>query len=1616
MTAQHQVRGANTTVIDGQLAGKADKASLPYDVRQSGVVGDGVTDDSAALIAAVALCSGANKRVLYVPAELNVRVNSQINMQLVRRVDCQGTITVGYTGGPGVIFGDTSSGRNSAVYYFKRVVWAGAQSNVALRAVGLKNSRVTVDYCDYLQLYADAAVATQTSIAYSDFHLGRVLKLELLGAPGTSWINENNFYGGSVDNLIIDADSYAHNANTFHGVSVEGAASTIQILKGSCNRIETRGEGGTLVTFGTGTWANQVIGHYVSSPGVHSTPMIIASDGGTENVLMSSHDEKFSLLELLKIDSQSVMFNGSSEWTTLDASVPVPGFDKLRTRTAFGAVIDTGIIPIRGTFAIDGGTNYYRNWALNRLMFDSDVTLWRPRIYAYDSAGVAIDPTVTPWMLTTGGWTANAGGYYTFGANQQFAQMTLTSATVASIRITVTPSGSAGDAFGWVRLLGYVIAPQPDTAIQQVRRAFRRPLYQAAAPTQGLAKPGETVEGSTAGYSCVSRVDTTLSVGASISATSITVTSATGIANGDVIGVLMDTGQTHWTTVSGAPAGNVVTLAVGLTAAAASGKTVGTNRWASTAKNDAVAVFDVTAHPFNADKTGVAAADTAIAAAITAAGATGTVHFPAGTYKTTTTTTFVSSVSASADAVISYTGTGAAIQVGSGTSGVILDRKRIQLPQAVLASEPATGWTAGTIGVHVINLYRSELLLTRIRGFETGLYLFGKGHGTSYVLCHPGHLDNNKVNQRLSADATGWCNQLTFIGGAWSHDSNEGANVAGTRHILLDDISPNSDPNNNTWYTPSLESPGVVEYTIDVQGGSYNTWHNPRFEFTGGNSKIRWGAGAVRNRIEGGNQVDSIVETHVSGATNNSWIGSSTGRQITSLTQGIVLENSGSSSSAVDTVMRAGGTGLGDDPATAYTWRRQSNLLRGKRYNDAFDRVAIDPVNGTVALGDGTATPVVRLDASGATGAVVAKTAAYTATAADSVITADATGGAFSITLPTAVGIAGKSYTVKRINGGSNAVTVATTSSQTIDGGVSRTLSTQWESLTVTSNGANWVGVGPRPGMVNVKDFGALGNNTGNDATAIQAAIDSLPTTGSFVGGTVYLPVGIYRLTSPITLKSYVRLVGDGQRATRISVASGTGLFTWTATLSKVNIENLYLSGASGHLFAPTGDFGIHSTTVQNCTIVQSDTASSIMHYVGSSDYDNVHFLTCDLQRASGATVPGFNIINSGGAANENRWENCWAHSNGSSSAPFFKIESTSADNYAYNNVFRQITGEQNLGGLIHLFNAFGSVIDSVTDYDATTYTADLFKIGSSPSAPALRSRYVTISNSGRRGGTLTGGVYDINLVPGSSARCTLISPNHSSEPTSGLRINMSESDAHTLIGVPPQGTVWATQPTGVAHFFGSAAKFGQGVLVPVSAKTSAYTLTSFDEVVTADATTAPFTITLPTAVGIAGRSYTIKRINAGANAVTVATTSAQTIDGASTYLLNTQYASVEVTSDGAGWVVASDSGITQPRVASTTSSATPTPTIDTASVYGVTALAVGATFGAPTGTPADGQSLLIRIKDNGSPQTLAWNAIYRAIGTTLPTTTVAGKQLYVGARYNANATKWDVLAVGVEA
>lgn len=97
------------------------------------------------------------------------------------------------------------------------------------------------------------------------------------------------------------------------------------------------------------------------------------------------------------------------------------------------------------------------------------------------------------------------------------------------------------------------------------------------------------------------------------------------------------------------------------------------------------------------------------------------------------------------------------------------------------------------------------------------------------------------------------------------------------------------------------------------------------------------------------------------------------------------------------------------------------------------------------------------LQGGGATrGAYRSVTTSGNVVSGDYLIIADATAGAITMTLPPAALVPGRIYVFKRINAGANQVIVDGYAAETIDGATTHTLTPQWNSVTIMSNGTAW--------------------------------------------------------------------------------------------------------------------------------------------------------------------------------------------------------------------------------------------------------------------------------------------------------------------------------------------------------------------------------------------------------------------------------------------------------------------------------------------------------------------------------------------------------------------------------
>ena len=228
-------------------------------------------------------------------------------------------------------------------------------------------------------------------------------------------------------------------------------------------------------------------------------------------------------------------------------------------------------------YADENGEAYPSVWSLRRFQITSDETWFRAAVFLYDANG---NNVTAGGMFVDASWgaptTVNGEAAYMNPADRKFANILITSRTATHARIQVKAGGTVKP-FRWVRMTAFTNGASMPTGVEIVRRQMRRPLYQTTKPTQGVAPLGTVVQGPSAPWRITGRVDTTVPSGAA-AGTTLTVASGTGMAAGDVVGVLLADGSTHWTTVASI-SGTALTLATATPSAVAAGAKVSTVRW-----------------------------------------------------------------------------------------------------------------------------------------------------------------------------------------------------------------------------------------------------------------------------------------------------------------------------------------------------------------------------------------------------------------------------------------------------------------------------------------------------------------------------------------------------------------------------------------------------------------------------------------------------------------------------------------------------------------------------------------------------------------------------------------------------------------------------------------------------------------------------------------------------------------------------------------------------------------------------------------------------------------------------------------------------------------------------
>lgn len=244
-----------------------------------------------------------------------------------------------------------------------------------------------------------------------------------------------------------------------------------------------------------------------------------------------------------------------------------------------------------------------------------------------------------------------------------------------------------------------------------------------------------------------------------------------------------------------------------------------------------------------------------------------------------------------------------------------------------------------------------------------------------------------------------------------------------------------------------------------------------------------------------------------------------------------------------------------------------------------------------------------------------------------------------------------------------------------------------------SANSLCWIANFPASGR-NVKAFGAKGDSSTDDTTAIQAAINSLPSGG----GTILFPPAVYRIsttlnigngtTSSVSTTNGVKLVGQGQIEPSFGFFTGYGsvgqsvALTWTGAntvpMIKINgpmqgwgLTNLYLDGqgsATYGLYITSGQFGlVENFSVGGCSAGEIySTSVPLFGSLTVTDAFRNTFNHVNVLLPSSGAVQGVTLAGQNGGSNTSYavFRDLSINMNGNTSAYGLYLQNTDSDQF----------------------------------------------------------------------------------------------------------------------------------------------------------------------------------------------------------------------------------------------------------------------------------------------------------------------------------------------------------------
>ena len=450
----------------------------------------------------------------------------------------------------------------------------------------------------------------------------------------------------------------------------------------------------------------------------------------------------------------------------------------------------------------------------------------------------------------------------------------------------------------------------------------------------------------------------------------------------------------------------------------------------------------------------------------------------------------------------------------------------------------------------------------------------------------------------------------------------------------------------------------------------------------------------------------------------------------------------------------------------------------------------------------------------------------------------------------------------------------------------------------------------------NVKAYGAVGNNSSDDTASIQAAINA----AGLVGGIVFFPAGTYKITGKLTLISGITIQGISDQ---YDLPSPTCMINQTGSnqdifygndVGQVTFKNICLQGTG----SGTG-IGIDLVRTSNANNRYFQFQDVYIRNTGGDGIYATNMIVSNFTRVVVESAGGdsFHLVGLSSVAGTSlTFINCYA--NGGQQAGF----------HLDTMIYCHFSGcAADSCGIAYDLNACQGISFTGCGCESpnnrsTSYPGIPWKINGSWAISLTGCLILGILNSGK-GVYVTGTSYGINI--------TAISVINTSAGGKWLVIDsgsvVTVSDPFTDVSYTNSGTLTFLNDSTGSMVVPGPLYFGTTIPVtitaaglaingytplsdmdvqgsfgtPLVAKSSNYTIGAHDHTIIASGSGT--TITLPTAAGISGRAYTIKRVD-GSNSISIATTSSQTIDSSTTLSLSSNYEAVTVQSDGSNWQV----------------------------------------------------------------------------------------------------------------